>query len=99
MTEPNRFPARSTRGIVPEIYGAAESDLSVDGSSDEGGDSDDEWSQGAGGGGIGPLVQNSFLVRATESFNHIPANIRSCGTLPLFKKKLKQWIRVNIPHD
>jgi hypothetical protein len=30
MTEPNRFPARSTRGIAPEIYGAAELDLSGD---------------------------------------------------------------------
>ena len=38
MTEPNRFPARSTRGIAPEIYGAAESDISGDDSSDEGGE-------------------------------------------------------------
>ena len=99
MTEPNRFPARSTRGIAPEIYGAVESDISGDDSSDEGGDdSDDEWSQGAVGGGIGTLVQNSFLVRAAESFNQIPANIRSCGALPLFMKKLKQRIRLNIPH-
>ena len=86
MTEPNRFPARSYRGIAPEIYGAAESDLSGDDSIDEGGDdSDDEWSQGAVGGGIGALVQNSFLVRAAESFNQIPANIKSCGTLRVFK--------------
>ena len=46
----------------------------------------------------GTLVQNIFLVRAAESFNQIPANIRSCGALPLFKKKLKQWIGLNIPH-
>ena len=99
-SEPNRFPARSTRGIAPDIYGVGESGHEEVDSGDESGDSDDEWRQSTGGrGGIGPLVQNSFLVRAAESFNQIPANIRLCRTLPLFKKKLKQWIKLNMPYD
>ena len=81
------------------MYGVGELDLEEVESSDEDGDSEDEWRQGTGGDGIGPLVQNSFLFRAAESFNQIPDNIRLCRTLPLFKKKLKQWIKLNIPYD
>ena len=44
-------------------------------------------------------VENSFLRRAAKSYNEIPTEIRSSRTLPVFKRKLKTWIKTNIPYE
>ena len=48
-----------------------------------------------------PVVQTSvasksFKVRGPLVWNQIPPEIRSCRSRETFKKKLKEWIRVNI---
>ena len=60
--------------------------------------------QGAGGairltGNYNYQVENSFLRRAAKSYNEIPTEIRSSRTLPVFKRKLKTWIKTNIPYE
>ena len=45
----------------------------------------------------GAIVENSFLRRAARSYNIIPRDIRSARTVHSFKKKLKTWIKNNIP--
>ena len=45
------------------------------------------------------LIHDSFRYRAAKDYNSIPAAIRSIRYLPSFKKKLKQWVRSNIPID
>ena len=42
------------------------------------------------------VASKSFMVRSAVVWNEIPADIRNCKTLGVFKKKLKQWIRVNV---
>ena len=60
--------------------------------------------QGAGGairltGNYNSQVESSFLKRAANSYNEIPGDIRSSRTLPVFKRKLKFWIKTNIPYE
>ena len=48
-----------------------------------------------------PVVQTSvasksFMVRGPLVWNQIPPQIRNCKKLEIFKKELKEWIRVNI---
>ena len=43
------------------------------------------------------LTKSSFLYRAALDYNSIPTDIRSARTIEVFKKKLKSWIRPNIP--
>ena len=45
------------------------------------------------------LVENSFLKRAARAFNQIPLDIREARTICVFKRKLKVWIKTNIPID
>ena len=45
------------------------------------------------------LLHDSFRYRASKDYNNIPLTMRSIRYLPSFKKKLKQWIRLNIPID
>ena len=48
-------------------------------------------------GHYGAIVESSFLRRAARSYNTLPVDIRSAGTVYVFKKKLKIWIKNNIP--
>ena len=43
------------------------------------------------------LTQNSFFGRAPRLFNQIPGEIRAAPSLPTFKRKLKAWVKANIP--
>ena len=43
-------------------------------------------------------AQSSFRYRATQCCNQVPASVR-VGTLATVKRKLKQWIKSNIPID
>ena len=52
-----------------------------------------------GNGNHGGLVKNSFLVRAAQDFNSIPASIRMCGSLQSFKYQIRKWIKINVPID
>ena len=45
------------------------------------------------------LLHDSFRYRAAKDYNNIPVTMRSIRYLPSFKKKLKQWVRSNIPID
>ena len=42
------------------------------------------------------LASKSFMVRSAVIWNQIPPDIRNCKTLGVFKKNLKQWIKVNV---
>ena len=63
-----------------------------------------ETRQATGGGlrhtadnsGQSSLAQKSFFGRAPNMYNTIPVNLRTTSSLPVFKKKLKIWIRANI---
>ena len=46
--------------------------------------------------GQSSLAQKSFFGRAPNLYNSIPVEIRTTHTLPVFKKKLKVWIRSHI---
>jgi hypothetical protein len=41
---------------------------------------------------------SSFKLRAMESYNSVPASVRR-GSLVTVKRKLKQWVKVNVPLD
>ena len=43
------------------------------------------------------LAQKSFFGRAHIIYNTVPLDIRTTQSLPAFKKKLRVWIRSNIP--
>ena len=43
------------------------------------------------------LAKKSFMLRATCSYNQLPANIRQAANIEAFKKKLKIWVSENIP--
>ena len=43
-------------------------------------------------------AKSSFRYRVTQCFNQVPANVR-VGTLATVKRKLKQWIKSDIPID
>ena len=45
------------------------------------------------------LLYDSFRYRAAKDYNNIPVTMRSIIYLRSFKKKLKQWVRSNIPID
>ena len=42
------------------------------------------------------VSKKSFMVRSAYMWNTIPPDIRNCKTVELFKKKLKEWIKLNI---
>ena len=42
-------------------------------------------------------AEGSFISRVTTAYNRIPESLRSTSSLPLFKKKLKNWSLANIP--
>ena len=43
------------------------------------------------------LVKNSFKIRGATNWNELPAEIRSEAKIGLFKKKLRSWIKANVP--
>ena len=43
------------------------------------------------------VAEGSFISRGTTAYNRIPDSLRSTSSLPLFKKKLKNWTLANIP--
>jgi hypothetical protein len=43
------------------------------------------------------LAQASFRWRASHQWNQLPIAIRQSRKLPIFKKKLKNWVRENFP--
>ena len=45
------------------------------------------------------LTYKSFINRAIRDYNRIPTELKTMKTLKTFKKKLKLWIRSNIPID
>ena len=47
----------------------------------------------------GDVVENSFLRKAAHFYNEIPQDIRKSTTISTFKKKVKTWIRTNIPFE
>ena len=44
------------------------------------------------------LVRDSFRWRAANNFNQLPVDFRTCSEVEVFKKKIKPWIKENIPH-
>ena len=42
------------------------------------------------------LAGKSFMVRSASVWNTVPPDIRSIKTIHTFKKKLKQWVKLNI---
>ena len=42
------------------------------------------------------VSSKSFMVKSAVIWNQIPPEIRNCKTLGVFKKSLKQWIKVNV---
>ena len=44
------------------------------------------------------MVRDSFRWRAASNFNQLPVDIRTCRKVGVFKKKIKPWIKENIPH-
>ena len=42
------------------------------------------------------LAGKSFMVRAAAVWNTVPPDIRNIKTIHTFKKKLKQWVKLNI---
>ena len=47
----------------------------------------------------GDIVENSFLRKAAHFYNEIPQDIRKSPTISTFKKKVKTWIKTNIPFE
>ena len=43
------------------------------------------------------LARNSFKYRTTKEWNVLPLELRNTPKLDMFKIKLKQWIKENIP--
>ena len=43
------------------------------------------------------LVKNSFKIRGATNWNELPAEIRNEAKIGLFKKKLRSWIKANVP--
>ena len=44
------------------------------------------------------LRKTSFMYRAKQTFNSVPVHVRT-GSIATVKKKLKQWVKTNIPID
>ena len=42
------------------------------------------------------LTQSSYSYRGLKDYNMIPASIRTCISLPTFKRKLKKWVIANV---
>ena len=42
------------------------------------------------------LGRNSFMVRSLSMWNRVPVDIRNLKNQQAFKKKLKEWIKINI---
>ena len=45
------------------------------------------------------LSRKSFMIRSASSWNSIPPDIRNSNTIGTFKKKLKEWTKLNIDID
>ena len=43
------------------------------------------------------LTKDSFRWRATRDYNRLPVDLRSQGSLKIFKTNLWKWITINIP--
>ena len=48
-------------------------------------------------GGNSSTTQKSFFGRVPRLFNSVPVEIRTAATLPTFKRKLKLWVKENVP--
>ena len=44
------------------------------------------------------MVKTSFKYRAMKSFNQVPVSVRT-GSPATVKRKLKLWVKTNIPID
>ena len=42
------------------------------------------------------MTKSSFLYRAVLDYNIIPVDIRTTRIVPMFKKKLRRWVEINI---
>ena len=42
------------------------------------------------------LAAKSFCYRATVAYNRLPSEVLQAGSIETFKKRLKQWIRMNV---
>jgi hypothetical protein len=45
------------------------------------------------------VASKSFMVRSAVTWNQIPADIRNSKSVGIFKKKLKEWIKVNVEYS
>ena len=43
------------------------------------------------------ITKDSFLVRATKLWNSLLPEVRVAISLPIFKSKLRDWIKLNVP--
>ena len=48
--------------------------------------------------GESSLVQASFKHRAVHCYNAVPTSVRT-GSLATVKKKLRKWVKLNVPID
>ena len=48
--------------------------------------------------GNSSITDASFKYRAVHWYNTVPVSVRS-GTLPSVKRKLREWVRKNVPLD
>ena len=42
------------------------------------------------------LSTKSFMVRSASTWNSVPVEIRNIQKLESFKRKLKEWIKINV---
>ena len=42
------------------------------------------------------VASKSFMIRATIVWNQIPTEIRQSQSVETFKRKLKQWVKINV---
>ena len=43
------------------------------------------------------IAENSFVNRSIQSWNNLPGELRTAGSLAAFKKEAKCWVMKNIP--
>ena len=43
------------------------------------------------------LAEKSFVIRGSRLWNSLPSDLKEIKKIGIFKKKLNQWIRTNIP--
>ena len=47
-------------------------------------------------GAVTSVASKSFMVRATIVWNQIQTEIRQSQSVETFKRKLKQWVKINV---